>query len=68
MCESASQEQPNQTLSLILSTLFMIYIVMAMLHERAGHVILSASSPFLGVLMTCCSFRNKATPLVGLKR
>lgn len=61
VCEAASQEQPNQTLSLILSTLFMIYIVMAML--LSGMAILSASSPFLGVL-----FRNKATPLVSLKR
>ena len=57
VCEAASQQQPNQALAAILSTLFMIYIVMAML--LSGLAILSASSPFLPL-------RSKA--LVALNR
>lgn len=48
VCEAASQQQPNQALAVIMSTLFMIYIVVAML--LSGLAILSASSPFLPLL------------------
>ena len=61
VCQAASEAQPNQTLAIILSTLFIIYIVVAML--LSGLAILSASSPFLPLMN-----KRKATPLVALKR
>lgn len=61
VCQAASEAQPNQTLAVILSVLFMIYIVVAML--LSGLAILSASSPFLPLL-----YKGKATPIVALKQ
>lgn len=48
VCEAASEEQPNQTLAIVLSILFIVYIVVAML--LSGLAILSASSPFVPLL------------------
>ena len=60
VCEAASDAQPNQTLAVILSVLFMIYIVVAMM--LSGMAILSASSPFLPLL-----HKEKSTAMVALK-